>query len=42
MGIRALDCKYNFFIIKKLIALTTGMEGGLGGGGGGDANKIAI
>ena len=41
VGIRALDCKYTFLsFLKKLSALTTGMEGGLGGGGEGYANKM--
>ena len=45
VGIRALDCKLIYFFIiseKKLSALTTGMEGGLRGGGGDTGIKWAI
>ena len=34
-GHSRLGLRIYFFIMKKLSALTTGMEGGLGGGGGG-------
>ena len=35
VGIHTLDCKYTFLsFLKKLAALTTGMEEGLWGGGG--------
>ena len=36
-----IDCKYTFLsFLKKLSALTTGMEEGLGGGGGGGSMQI--